>query len=138
MLELDSCAVAALVGCVTMPALDLCQCPRIVESVVEVRVQMVGLMRENRTKRTAIGRKTSVPLVHVVAVCDRGGDGTIRGGRNARLNTGSILPTRGVASVAKCACSLSILTVYESEHGLFHIAVVRWAEGFDQLLPVPL
>ena len=33
---------------------------------------------------------------------------------------------------------LSILTVYESEYGLFHIAVVRWAEGFDQRLPVPL
>ena len=121
-----------------MPVLGLCQRPRIIEPVVEIRVQMVGLMREYRPKRTAIGRKTSVPLVHVVAVCDRGGDGTIRVGGNTRLNTGSILPTRGVAPVAKCAGSLSILTVYESEHGLFHIAVVRWAEGFDQRLAVPL
>ena len=104
MLELDSCAVAAVVGRMTMLALGLCQRPRIIEPVVEVRVQMVGLMREYRTERTAIGRESSVPLVHVVAVCDRGGDRAIRVGTNTRLNTGSVLPTRGVP-VAKCAGS---------------------------------
>src|SRR5215217_5735053 len=99
---------------------------------------MVGLVREYRTKRTAIGRESPVPLVHVVAVSDRGGDGTIRIGRNTSLNTGSILPTRGVAPVAKRACSLSILTICECKHGFFHSAVIRWAEGFDQRFPIPL
>src|SRR5215210_5222967 len=99
---------------------------------------MVGLMREHRAKRTTVCRESSVSLVHVFAVSDRGGDGTIRVGWNTSLNTGSILPIRGVAPVAKRACSLSILTVYECKHGFFHSAVVRWAEGFDQRLPIPL
>src|ERR687898_3247794 len=99
---------------------------------------MVGLMCEHRTKRTAIGGESPVPLVHIVAVSDRGGDGTIRVGWNTCLNTGSILPTCSSTTVAKRAGSLSILAVYESKHGLFHIAVIRGAERFDQRLPVPL
>jgi hypothetical protein len=63
-----------------MLALGLWQRVGIIEAVVEVRVQMADLKCEHRTKRTAIARESPAPLVHVVAACDRGGDGTIRGG----------------------------------------------------------
>src|SRR5215216_52336 len=99
---------------------------------------MVGLMREHRAKRAAVCGEPTVSVVQIVAVSDRGGDGTIRVGRNTRLNTGSILPTQGIASVAKRACSLRVFAVYECKHGFFHISVIRWAEGFDQRFPIPL
>ncbi len=120
-----------------MLALGVAQrtCP--VEPIVEVLVQMVSLMREHRTKRTAIGWESPVPLVHVVAVGDRGGDGTVRVGGNASLNTWSVLPARSSTTVAERACSLRALTIYECKHSLFHVPVVRWAERFGQRLPVP-
>jgi hypothetical protein len=77
-----------------------------VEPIVEVWVQMVDLMREHRTKRTTIDRESPVPLLHVVAVRDRSGDGAIRVGGNARLNTWSVLPARSSTTVAERACSL--------------------------------
>jgi hypothetical protein len=61
-----------------MLALGVAQRTFPVEPIVEVRVQMVSLMREHRTKGTAIGWESPIPLVHVVAVSDRGGDGTVR------------------------------------------------------------
>jgi hypothetical protein len=83
---------------------------------------MVGLVREHGTKRTTMGRESPIPLVHILAVSDRGGDGTIRVGRNTRLNAIPVLPTRVVAPVTKRPRSLSILAVYESKDGLFQKA----------------
>ena len=120
-----------------MLALGVAQRTFPVEPIVEVRVQMVSLMREHRTKRTAIGWESPVPLVHVVAVRDRRGDGTVRVGGNASLNTWSVLPVRSRTTVTKRASTLSILTVYECKHSLFHVPVVRWAERLDQRLPLP-
>ena len=128
--------LVTLVGGVSMLALGVVQRAGTVEPIVEVRVQVVGLVREHRAKRAAVGRESPVPLVHVVAVSDSGGDGTIRVGRNTSLNTRPILPLCGSTPVAKRARSLRVFAVNESEHGLFHISVVRWAEGFDQRLPV--
>src|SRR3712207_3249144 len=111
-----------------MLALDLGQHTRTVKPIVEVRVQMVGLMSEHCTKRTAIGRESPVPLVHVVAVSDCGGDGAVRVGGDARLNTGPILPICGGTPGAKSSCSLSILMGYEGKNRFFHISGIRGGE----------
>src|SRR3712207_6529625 len=102
-----------------------------VEPLVEVRIQVMDLMCEHRAERTAVGRESPVPLVHVLAVGDGGGDGMIRVGWDACLDSGSILPARGCATVAKRARSLGVLVIHESQHSFFHAPVVRRTEGLD-------
>src|SRR5436305_10615192 len=108
-----------------MLALGFSQHSRLVKAVVEVRVQMVGLMRKNRTERSAIGREASVPVVYILAVGDRGGDGLVGVGGDVLLNLSPISPTRSGASVSERALAVGVLVVHEGQYGLFHVAVVR-------------
>ena len=114
-----------------MPVLVFTQRLGPVEPLVEVWVQVMGLVGEHRTKRAAVGRKPPVALVDVLAVGDRGRDGAVRVRRYARQNTGSVPPARGGAPVAKCPRSLRVLAIHESEHRFFHVPVIRRAEGIS-------
>src|SRR5215212_11302774 len=119
-----------------MPALGLAQRLWAVEAVVEVRVQVVGLVREYGAERAAVGREAPVPLVDVLAVGYRGGYGLIGVARDASLHRCPVSPACGRATVAERALPLLILVVHEGEYCFFHIAVVGWRERLDQYLTV--
>src|SRR3712207_89676 len=93
---------------------------------------MVGLVREYRAQRAAVGREAPVPLVDVLAIGYRGGYGLIGVGWDAVLHPCPFSPARGGAPVAERALPLLVLVVHEGKHRLFHVAVIGWAEGFDQ------
>src|SRR3712207_4263111 len=119
-----------------MLALGLAQRLWAVEAVVEVRVQVVGLVREYGAERAAVGREAPVPLVDVLAVGYRGGYGLVGVWRDACLHPCPVLPARGGTPVAERALPLLVLVVHEGKHRLFHVAVVGWAEGLYERLAV--
>src|SRR5215210_8588946 len=102
-----------------MPALGLAQRLWAVEAVVEVRVQVVGLVREYGAERAAVDREAPVPLVDVLAVGYRGGYGLIGVGRDAVLHPCPVSPARGSAPIAERALPLLVFVVHEGKHCLF-------------------
>src|SRR5829696_3783856 len=96
----------------------------------------MGLVREYRAERAAVGREASVPLVDVLTIGDRGGYSLIGVARDGLLHPCPVSPARVGAAVAERALPLLILVVHQGEYRLFHVAVVGWTEGLDQYLTV--
>src|SRR3712207_5634386 len=114
------------------------QATRAVEALVEARVRAVGLVREYRAERAAVGGEASISSVDVLAVGDGGGYGLVGVARYARLDDRAVPPTRGSAPVPERTCALAVLVIHETQHGLFHVPVVRRTERLDEHLAVPL
>src|SRR5262249_60544082 len=87
-----------------------------IEPRVKIGVQPMRLMRQDRTKRTIIGRKSPVSAIHVVAVCDYCGDRSVGVFGNACLNFSGVKPTRNNPTIAECATASSEFVIDESQH----------------------
>ena len=74
---------------------------RLVEGVVEIQVQVVGLVGQHRAERAAIGREPAVAGIDVVTIGNRRGNGLLRVDGDPGLDGSAVAPGRRRAAVAK-------------------------------------
>src|SRR5437773_9441194 len=109
----------------TVPMLPLGFAERLrtVELVVEVEVEVVGLVGEDGAEGAARRREAAVTPVDIFAIGDGGGDGAVGVVWDTLLHGGRVAPAGRSATVAERAPPHGTLVINEGPHGLLQASV---------------
>jgi|ERR1041385_3202855 hypothetical protein len=106
-----------------------------IEEIVEIDIHMTNLEPDDRSKRSAIGWKSSVTFVDIITIRD--GSVDRRGIRRGNLGCTRfwIAPRtlRGSSAIAAFATEFAL---HKSSNRVFHRLVIRWAERSEQHLVI--